>query len=114
MKKLLSTLIVSLFVLTGCNKEDTNNKAYMFYSQTCPHCHQAQDYIAKKYPDLDIVKMDVATPKGKEMLFDCAKKFNLGRNIGVPLFCLGDNYLMGWSDKSRIKFDAYIRPFMKK
>lgn len=117
MKKIVYALIVSLFALTGCKPEKSvldDNRAYLFYSQTCPHCHQAQEYIGKKYPDLDIIKIDVATPNGKEMLMQCANKFKLGNNIGVPLFCLGDNHLMGWSDSYKIKFDAYIRPFMKK
>ena len=118
MKKILSTLLLALITLTGCNHEENtlirNDKAYLFYSQTCPHCHHAQEYIGKRYPNLDIIKMDVATPKGREMLNACAKKFNLNRNVGIPLFCLVDNHLMGWSDKSKIKFDAYIRPYLKK
>ena len=117
MKNICTLLLASLFLITGCNKETSsldNNKAYMFFSQTCPHCHEAQEYIKKKYPTLDITKIDVATSNGKELLIECAKKFNLGNKIGVPLFCLGDNHIMGWSDTYRIKFDAYIRPFMKK
>ncbi len=118
MKKFLATVLLSIFTLSGCQESNTAkldaSKAYLFYSEGCPHCHEAREYIAKKYPALDIVKVDVATPKGKELLFECANKFNLGNNIGVPLFCLGDKHLMGWSDAYRIKFDAYIRPFMKK
>ena len=117
MKKLITTLVVAMFALTGCNEEASeikNDTAYLFYSQGCPHCHEAREYISKKYPDLEIKKMDVATSKGKEMLFACANKFKLGTNIGVPLFCLGDKHLMGWSDSYKIKFDAYIRPFLKK
>ena len=117
MKKLLAACLLSLTMLSACNKtsgELDNNKAYLFYSQTCPHCHEAREYINKKYSNLEMVQLDVATPQGKDMLFKCAKKFNLGNNIGVPLFCLGDNHLMGWNSSYRIKFDAYIRPFMKK
>lgn len=104
-------------MLTGCNKENSeldNSKAYLFYSQTCPHCHEAREYISKKYDNVDIIQMDVATPNGKKLLFECAKKFNLGNDIGVPLFCLGDKHIMGWSNSYRLKFDTYIRPFLKK
>ena len=116
MKNIFITLVASLFLITGCNDsnaEINKNKAYLFYSQTCPHCHEAREYIAKKYPNLNITQIDIASKDGTEMLFKCAKKFNLGNNIGVPLFCLGDKYIMGWSDTYRIKFDAYIRPFIK-
>ena len=118
MKKLLVAFVLSLTMLSGCSKgaDNTidNNTAYLFYSQSCPHCHEAREYIAKKYPDLNMVQVDVATPQGKDMLFKCANKFKLGQNIGVPLFCLGENHLMGWNSSYKIKFDAYIRPFMKK
>ncbi|MBE6451853.1 MAG: hypothetical protein IJF12_02755 [Alphaproteobacteria bacterium] len=117
MKKIFGAFIVSLLMLTGCNEENSgldNNKAYLFYSQTCPHCHQAREYISKKYADADIIQMDVATPKGRELLFACAEKFKLGNNLGVPLFCLGNKNLMGWSAESEKKFDAYIKPFLKK
>ena len=70
--------------------------------------------LVEKYPDLDITQIDVASKEGSEMLLKCAKKFDLGNNIGVPLFCLGDKHIMGWSSSYRIKFDAYIRPFLKK
>ena len=117
MRNILLTLFASLFLLTGCKTEDSslsNDKAYLFYSQTCPHCHEAREYIAKKYPNLDIIQIDAGSNSGREMLFQCAKKFELGNNIGVPLFCLGDKHIMGWSSSNKVKFDAYIRPFVKK
>ena len=43
MKKLLAACLLSLTMLSACNKtsgELDNNKAYLFYSQTCPHCHE--------------------------------------------------------------------------
>lgn len=116
MKNILITLITSLFLITGCNEDNaeiSKNKAYLFYSQTCPHCHEAREYINKKYPNLDITQIDVASKEGQSLLFKCAEKFNLGKNIGVPLFCLGDKHIMGWSNSYKIKFDAYIRPFLK-
>ena len=117
MKKFIKTILLSIFVLAGCSQETAsieNNKAYLFYSQTCPHCHEARKYIGDKYPDANLIQVDVGTEKGKKMLFECAKRFNLGSNIGVPLFCMGENHLMGWSDNYKIKFDAYIRPYLKK
>ena len=117
MKNIIITLIASVFLLSGCNKDSSeinNDTAYLFYSQTCPHCHEAREYINQNYPDLDITQIDVASKEGSEMLLKCAKKFDLGNNIGVPLFCLGDKHIMGWSSSYRIKFDAYIRPFLKK
>ena len=116
MKKLfLSFLMVFTVFVTACSKGDglSDDKVYFFYSETCPHCHDAQAYISKTYPNLKMERADVATPEGYNLFLTCAKKFNLGNMIGTPLFCMGDNYLMGWSDENREKFDKLCPAFKK-
>ena len=93
MKKLLSAVLVAAaFCLGGCAEKSAiqSDKIYFFYSETCPHCHDAEAYLFVK----------------------CAEKFNLGQRIGTPLFCMGDNYLMGWAPEYENRFDAYARPFL--
>lgn len=120
MKKLSYFLaLAALFITTSCDntpKELTEivpNKAYLFYSDVCPHCHEAQKFLNKKYPDLNIIKLDVATPQGEQLLRQCAKKFKIKQGLGIPLFCLGDNYIMGWGPAYEQKFQNYIKPFLK-
>ena len=118
-KKLLSCLFV-LFVVSGCDaskKTDAdiqNDKIYFFYYEKCVYCHQALDYIKKKYPNLTYEYVDVYQEDGFKLFEKCGNKFNLGRNIGTPLFCMGDKHIMGWSDISAQKFDEYVKPFLKK
>lgn len=121
MKKFFYIMVAVLLFTAGCEKnaqaenEIAADKLYFFYSDGCPHCHHAMDYINAKYKNkkLNMEKVDVATPEGYLLLFKCAEKFNLGRSIGTPLFCMGDNYLMGWSSEYESKFDAYAKPFLK-
>lgn len=118
MKKIGLICLAILMGLTGCDeraapsRELASNKAYFFYAQTCPHCHEADAYIRQKYPDLEMIRLDVATPEGRDLFLKCADKFRLGQMIGTPLFCMGDQYLMGWIPAYEQRFDSYIEPFL--
>jgi len=92
----------------------SNNQVYFFYQTTCPHCHHAIEYVNRKYPDLKMVLVNIANHDGFSLFEKCAGKFNLTENLGTPLFCMGDKYLMGWSPSSEKQFDAYVQPFLNK
>ena len=62
---------------------------------------------------MQIEKFDIANSDARNLFIKCAKKFNLGNNLGTPLICLGDNYVMGWSKRNEKKFDRLIKPFLK-
>ena len=121
MKKLLLTLCAVCFFFTACEKQSQavseteidRGKIYFFFSDTCPHCHDALRYIERKYPDLQYSMVNVANPAGYDLFVKCARKFNLGRNIGTPLFCMGSNYLMGWAPEYEARFDQYVKPFSR-
>lgn len=116
MKKILLALCAGIFLLSGCSKKEdlATDKIYYFYSESCGHCKSASSYINTHYPDLEMIKVDVATKAGYDMILKCAQKFKLGNRIGTPLFCMGDRYVMGWSDKDAAKFNAYVKPFLDK
>lgn len=117
MNKLIYSILFTTLLICSCQRHSNNNidpqQIYLFYFDACPHCHDAQEFINKKYPHLHINKIDVNTPRGYQMFLDCAAKHNLGKNIGTPLFCMGKNYIMGWSKQSAGRFNAYVKPFLK-
>lgn len=117
MKKILSLLLIIPLFLGACSsKEDElldSDKVYFFYSNSCPHCHHALDYINQKYPNLQLSMINVGSPEGYDLLVRCAQEFKLGNQIGTPLFCMGDKYIMGWSQEHEVKFDEYIKPYLK-
>lgn len=117
MKKLLAALTVIMLFASGCKDKpaDTGldtNKVYFFYSNSCPHCHEALEYINQKYPGLKMSMVNVANTDGRELLLRCAQKFKLGRAIGTPLFCMGDSHIMGWSAEKQAQFDNLIAPYL--
>ena len=110
-------MILALLIITACSQSSEkldDNQIYFFYSNTCPHCHDAIVYINDKYPNLGVAMVNVANPGGYELLVEAARKYNLQNSVGTPLITFGDNYIMGWAKQYEAKFDEYCRPFVKK
>ena len=124
MKKFWAIMVVFMSVVVGgCekstdkidmvqNNQIQDDQIYFFYYNGCPYCHYALDYMNEKYPDLKIVMVDIYKDGGFDLFKKCADKFNLGREIGTPLFCMGEHYIMGWSKGTKKQFDDYVKPFV--
>lgn len=115
MKKLLSALFALTLITAACTKKDVFNKdeIYYFYSEKCGHCIEASSYINRAHPDLKMVKIDVATTEGYNMLLKAVETFKLGNRVGTPLFIIGDNHIMGWSPRQQAKFETLVKPYLK-
>ncbi len=118
--KLILLFVVAPLILISCGEEKKQsvndlqaNKIYFFYQDGCPHCHYADEYVNKTYPELKIEKVNIANPRGFELFVQCVRKFKLGDKVGTPLFCMGDNYVMGWSPALQQKFDNHLKAFVK-
>lgn len=118
MKKIVFYLCCVLFVfLVACTKktEDLDDsKIYFFYQVSCPHCHDAAEDIKEKYPDLKMVSKDIKYPGNFNLFQKAVKKYNIGDTAGTPLICLGDKYIMGWSDRNKVLFDKYVESYLEK
>lgn len=113
MIRLFSLLLVAMLGLSGCDsKNQEDGKIYLFYSDACPHCHEAMAYLDQKHQDWPVERIDVNTPKGREMIFKYARKFKLGDRLGTPLFVIGDNYVMGWSQSDARRFDRLAERYL--
>ncbi|MBE6447969.1 MAG: hypothetical protein E7018_01550 [Alphaproteobacteria bacterium] len=120
--KFVQFVFIALF-LVGCSDASQSgaasqapqirsDKIYYFYQTSCPHCHHALAYIKQKHPSLNIEKINIANKAGFDKFLRCAQKFHLtDGNLGTPLFCMGDRYIMGWSTENQAKFDEYAKPF---
>ena len=116
MKKIFYLLIVSFLTIVGhvrAEDEISSDKIYFFTYKGCPYCQRADEYINKTHPNLNIEKIDIYKPGGMYLFKKCAEKFNLGRNIGTPLFCMGNDYIMGWSEDNQKRFDELSVYFIK-
>lgn len=101
-------------LIGGCDTRQTlsDDKIYFFYQTTCPHCHAALQYINEVAPDVQIELYEISG-QGRDLFMQCVEKFDLPRNeIGTPLICMGDNYIIGWSDEEALKFNDYVVDFI--
>lgn len=106
------------FCLSAAAAKNRNRRArrrqnLFFYYNECPYCHDAIDYIDRQYPNLNMAMVNIHVGNGFELFKACGEKFRLGNSIGTPLFCMGDKYLMGWSENNARKFDEYVKPYLK-
>lgn len=89
MKKIsyLLTVVLALAVAACDNtpRELTElmpDKPYLFYSDGCPHCHEAQEFLNRKYPGLNIIKVSVDNKDGARLMSQCAPSSNsAGRSV---------------------------------
>ena len=105
------TLFFPLFLIPSSSKafEYDNNKIYFFYQPSCPHCHKAINYIQTTYPDIDMELVNITEgARHHKMFVICAAKFRLGNQLGTPLFCMPDQYIMGWAEEEQKQLDDYI------
>lgn len=119
MKKIFYLLVFSLLFTAACDGNASNartelspDKVYFFYSNSCPHCHDALEYINGKYPELKLSMVNVGNSEGYNLLINCTRDFKLGSRIGTPFFCMGRQYLMGWSPQIADSFDEKVKPFL--
>lgn len=76
-------------------------RAVLFYSPTCPHCHEVMTEhlppLTDRYGEqLQIIAVDVSV-EGGNLLYDSAiELYSIPRErLGVPLLIIGERYLVG-------------------
>lgn len=110
MRILFKLMVVCLFVF-GCNQE--SNQIQFFTHEGCPYCEKAMQYIKINYPKLPMQVLEVDKGDNLKLFVKCANKFKLNKNeLGTPLICMGDNYIMGWSMENQKLFNEYVKPFI--
>jgi uncharacterized membrane protein len=121
-KKFISTVILLLCCFFMCVpgvRAQTNPpvvKAVLFYSPTCPHCHEVINntllpMIDQYQGQLDIIGIDVTQQKGQELFLATLKHFKL-ENGGVPFLVIDDTYLIGSVDIPA-KFPGLVESYLE-
>jgi len=121
MKKILSTLFITLFIsffaLTLADAQTAGTpmanstvaspkiEIIFFYSPTCPHCQAEELFLDKmqtEYPTLDIRRYNIFQTLNASLLADYYKKYSVPtqKQGQVPITFIGDNYLVGYIDEN--------------
>lgn len=76
-------------------------RLYLFYLDTCPHCHEELKFLDKikgDYPNLEVVKFEVSKDFKNQNLFQQVNdKFSL--QGGVPVTVIGDQHFLGFDNE---------------
>ena len=100
MKKFLIMLALTMISLM-LYAEETQQKErfYFFYSDSCPHCHEAMPLIEsleKEFPNIDFQKLEVSqSPENSEIFNKKMEKLSTHAS-GVPTFVFRDKYVVGF------------------
>lgn len=104
MKKIVFFLIFMFFTFVVFAEEmQKKERFYFFYSESCPHCHEAMPFIEsleKEFPDIDFQKLEVYQSLENSAIFN-KKMEKLGTQVsGVPTFVFRDKYVVGFKKGS--------------
>ena len=98
MKKILIfTIILALFPLSLFAQTEKKRAVY-FYSETCSHCYQVDQYFTASniYSDYEIKKLDTADPDNLKQLNEFFDAFEVKpEDRGWPVVFFGDRMLIG-------------------
>ncbi|MFC1690634.1 hypothetical protein ACFL0W_00510 [Nanoarchaeota archaeon] len=121
MKKLFIFTILILILSISAIAEDgkieavsTNHetKLTLFYSDTCPHCHEEIKFLTKlqeKYPELIIEQYEISQEGAVQKMTEMAAQHNF-KPRGVPLTFIDSDYFIGFDNEEGIgkKIEAAV------
>lgn len=100
MKKILGIVFFLILLPAFVFAQDApKKKAYFFFLDTCPHCHNVNKYFIANgiYDKYDITILDASVPANGELLakFYEADKYPAEQRGGVPAIVFGDKFFVG-------------------
>jgi uncharacterized membrane protein len=105
MKKYLSTILTTVFLLFSVINivyaQNNMVRAVLFYSPTCPHCHEVMEndlppLIDQYGEQLQILQVNVSDFSGQILYQAALEAFAVPDNrLGVPALVAGGSYLVG-------------------
>jgi len=101
---LLALALASVVSPSRAAAQDAVVHAVLFYSPSCPHCHEVMTEdlppLADKYGDrLQIIGVDVTTRRGQALLRATVDHFGIPEgDVGVPLMVVGEEFMIGAVD----------------
>lgn len=101
MRRLFWLPLLLLWALAAWADPAPRVDLHVFWSKGCPHCEKALVFLEplpQRYPSLHIHRHEVSQDRNsRELLIQVAKQYQL-RDVGVPLFVVGEEVLIGYQD----------------
>lgn len=104
--------------IVGEKIEKNKINIYLFYSYTCPHCHDEIEYfkeLEEKYKDkINIYKYEVMKNKDNLTMMNASKDLFEVTSTGVPFTVIGKEYILGFSESTKDEFTYIIDNYLSK
>ncbi len=122
MKHLITALLI-LFSVPATAAEEPHlaqnpetelqtDKIYFFAHSLCQSCKDAYIYLETRHKDLNIPITDMKEHHNLELYKQCVKKFNIpNQELTLPLICMGNTYVMGWTPQSPQTFEQSLQQY---
>jgi thiol-disulfide isomerase/thioredoxin len=95
----------------------SDSTVYFFYGEECPHCKKIEpfiDNITKKYPDVDIRRLEIWHNQTNEQIYNSVNAAaGITSPSGVPEIVIGNVVLVGEVEIPQ-KLEAYVQAIEKK
>ena len=102
--------------IVGEKIEENKVNIYLFYSYTCPHCHDEIEYfkiLEDKYKDkINIYKYEVVKNKDNLAMMNASKNLFDVTSAGVPFTVIGKEYILGFSEPTKDEFNYIIDNYL--
>lgn len=100
-KMLLVAIFMMLLFLPNVKAEE-NLKFYLFYQESCPHCHDEMEFINSikdEYPTIDFVFYEISLNEMNYNFYNkVLNKTKINAN-GVPFTIIGTDYYVGFNEE---------------
>ncbi len=95
--KILTSVLLGLGIISGANAANIT----VFYSPTCPHCHNVRNFINNEliyeYDDIKVFEVNASNPDNRQDFIDVLSKCEY-KTGGVPVLVIGEKCFQGYSD----------------
>lgn len=103
--------------IVGEKIEENKVNIYLFYSYTCPHCHDEIEYfkqLENKYKDkINIYKYEVIKDKNNLKKMNATKELFQVSSTGVPFTVIGKEYILGFNETTKDGFTSIIDNYLE-
>ena len=103
--------------IVGEKIEENKVNIYLFYSYTCPHCHDEIEYfkqLESKYKDkINIYKYEVIKDKNNLKMMNATKELFQVSSTGVPFTVIGKEYILGFNETTKDEFTSIIDNYLE-
>ncbi|MFH1602094.1 MAG: hypothetical protein ABIB61_04015 [Candidatus Shapirobacteria bacterium] len=105
-KKIMFLFLCFLFLFNlRIKAQAAPPEIYFFWSKTCPHCHQEEEFLNKldqEYPEIEIKDFEVSNPQNLKLQKELSQKLGVPEHLVglVPFTVIGDKYLVGFRDEN--------------